>query len=76
MKVDLHTQLCIWASQHGLPNPKTEHKFHPDRKWAMDFAWPDLKLAVEYEGLKHGHEAGRHQRPKGYSEKESAHDFV
>lgn len=33
----------------GLPDPKRQYRFG-DRKWAIDFAWPDHKLAVELEG--------------------------
>lgn len=41
-----------------------EHRFHPDRKWRMDFAWPDKRIAVEIEGGVWG--LGRHNRPKGF----------
>jgi very-short-patch-repair endonuclease len=34
----------------GVPMPEREYKFHPIRKWRVDFAWPGLKLAVEIEG--------------------------
>ena len=34
-------------------SPTREHVFHPDRKWRIDFAWPDLKLAVEVESSVH-----------------------
>ena len=27
-----------------------EHKFHPTRKWRLDFAWVDKKIGVEVEG--------------------------
>lgn len=43
-----------------LPAFQREFRFHPKRKWRFDFAWPDLKLALECQGL------GRHQRVKGY----------
>ncbi|AMP15507.1 endonuclease domain-containing protein [Collimonas pratensis] len=33
-----------------LPTTTREHKFHPVRKWRIDFAWPGRKLAVEIEG--------------------------
>ncbi|WP_230411635.1 endonuclease domain-containing protein [Collimonas humicola] len=33
-----------------LPSTTREHKFHPVRKWRIDFAWPGRKLAVEIEG--------------------------
>jgi hypothetical protein len=34
----------------GLPLPVRQHKFHPTRKWLLDFAWPDRKIAVEIQG--------------------------
>ena len=50
----------------GLPEPVREYKFHPHRRWRFDFAWPDLKLAVEVEGGLW--QWGRHNRPAGYEE--------
>lgn len=48
----------------SLPAPVTEHRFHAERKWRFDFAWPDLKVALEVEGgIWVG---GRHTRGKGY----------
>jgi very-short-patch-repair endonuclease len=47
-----------------LPAPVTEHRFHVERKWRFDFAWPDLKVAVEVEGgIWTG---GRHTRGAGF----------
>jgi very-short-patch-repair endonuclease len=48
-----------------IPKPEREYRFHPERKWRFDFAWPDLKVAVEVEGLTYG-AGGRHQRVGGY----------
>jgi very-short-patch-repair endonuclease len=42
--------------------PVRQHKFHPERKWRFDFAWPDLKVAVEIHGggfVRGGHNRGR-----------------
>lgn len=45
--------------------PAREYKFHPERKWAFDFAWPEQKLAVECEGgTKFG--KSRHSYGKGF----------
>lgn len=44
---------------HGQPEPVTEYRFHPSRRWRFDFAWPKLRLAVEIEGgLYHGRGGG------------------
>src|SRR5690606_7227576 len=42
-----------------------EFKFHPERKWRFDFAIPELKAAIEYEGL--NSKKSRHTTLKGYS---------
>jgi len=33
--------------------PEREYRFAPGRKWKLDFAWPDVKLAVEIESSVH-----------------------
>jgi len=48
----------------GAPEWKSHYKFHPKRKWEFDFAWPELKIAVEVEGGTW--KFGRHNRPEGY----------
>ena len=42
-----------------LPEPVREYRFHDTRRWRFDFAWPDIKLAVEIDGR------GRHQTVVG-----------
>ena len=37
----------VWLN---LPAPVPEFRFHPERKWRFDFAWPEHKIAVEQEG--------------------------
>jgi len=50
-------KLCRW------PDPVTEFKFHPVRKWRSDFAFPESLLLIEIEG---GFwVAGRHSRGGG-----------
>lgn len=47
-----------------LEPPDREARFHPTRKWKIDFAWPDRKIGVEIEGLTW--HAGRHTRGSGF----------
>jgi very-short-patch-repair endonuclease len=47
----------------NLPEPVAELRFHPTRKWRLDYAWPDAKLGLEVEGGvwsggKHGRGSG------------------
>lgn len=51
-------------SPFDLPEPVYEHKFHPTRRWRIDCAWPDHKLAVEIEGAVWSY--GRHTRGSGF----------
>jgi very-short-patch-repair endonuclease len=44
--------------------PMREYRFHPERRWRFDFAWPDQFIAVEVEGLTPL--GGRHQRMSGF----------
>lgn len=48
----------------GLPTPQREYRFHHARAWRFDFAWPDLRLAVEVEGGVWT--GGRHTRGSGF----------
>ena len=49
----------------GLPPYVTEHRFHPTRRWRLDYAWPELKLAVEVHGGTYTN--GRHTRGGGFT---------
>lgn len=44
--------------------PDREYQFHPERKWRFDFAYPDLKIAIEAEGGIWS--SGRHTRGSGF----------
>ena len=62
-KSDLEDALAYQIEVAGLPDPVTEHRFHPPRRWRFDFCWPDQMLAVEVDGG--GYVYGRHNRPEG-----------
>lgn len=42
-----------------------EYRFHPVRKWRFDFAIPEKKIALEYEGIFAG--KSRHTTVTGYT---------
>jgi len=48
----------------GAPRPHLEYRFHPDRKWRFDIAWPAARVALEIEGGAWIY--GRHNRPHGF----------
>lgn len=58
--------LLMHCRAMGLPEPVAEFRFHPTRRWRFDFAWPDLKLAVEIDGGAFMAGGGRHTRGAGY----------
>lgn len=35
---------------NNFPCPEKQHKFHPDRRWRFDFAYPGFMVAIEIEG--------------------------
>lgn len=47
-----------------FPGAIAEFEFHEKRKWRFDWAWPERKIACEYEGGIF--QRGRHTRGKGY----------
>lgn len=70
MKYNPKIVIAYFESQ-GIPKPEVEYKFHPERKWRFDFAWPDnivlrgtmikMPVALEVDGgiwIAGGHNRG------------------
>jgi len=51
----------LWA-QTGLQSPVAEYQFAPPRRWRFDYAWPDCRVAVEFDGGQWVTHGGRHNR--------------
>lgn len=49
-KKDLEGPFALMLRAHGIGGFIRGYRFHPVRKWAMDFAWPDRRFAVEVDG--------------------------
>ena len=47
-------------SPYLLIGIELEHRFHPVRRWRLDFSWPDIKVAVEVDGGQFKALGGRH----------------
>ena len=52
------------CKHNKLPEPVSECRFAPPRRWRLDYAWPKHKLALEIEGGIWVR--GRHNRPIGF----------
>jgi hypothetical protein len=60
---DLEKEFSSQIKRYRLPDPIREFKFADeafDRKWRIDFAWPQFMLGVELHGLTQG--GGMHRR--------------
>ena len=62
---DLERSFAFYCTANKLPEPVTDHRFDPARRFRFDFAWPDVKVAVELEGGTWAR--GRHVRGEGYA---------
>lgn len=57
--------VAAWCRANGRPEPVRGYKFMaPERRFAFDLAFPDQKVAVEFEGGLFTR--GRHVRVRGY----------
>jgi len=55
--------ITLWRLLSG-PEPVAEHRFHRERRWRFDFAWPSAMTAIEIDGG--AYSRGRHTRGKGF----------
>jgi very-short-patch-repair endonuclease len=60
----IHVTFPTQCALAGLPAPVAEYRFHPTRKWRLDWCWPTEKVALEVEGG--AWIGGRHTRGAGY----------
>lgn len=60
----LEDQLELLLINAKLTPFTREHRFHPTRKWRLDFAWPERKVSIELQGGQWTR--GAHLRGKQY----------
>jgi very-short-patch-repair endonuclease len=54
--------LSLFSLCEGL---EREYRFHPARKWRLDFAWPARRVGVEIDGFGLRNQYGGHQTRAG-----------
>jgi very-short-patch-repair endonuclease len=57
--------LAVLVRALRLPEPVRQYQFHPERKWRVDFAWPERGVLVECEGGIWGRGGMAHSHPLG-----------
>lgn len=60
----IRMHLNAWAQGNNI-QMESEYRFHPDRKWRFDWCFPELKIAIEYEGLMSA--KSRHTTVRGFT---------
>lgn len=65
-KMSQKSALALLILERELNPPESEYRFAGEKGWAFDWAWPNLQVAVEWEGG--AWIQGRHTRPKGFIE--------
>ncbi len=68
MPIKINPELVFYQllKNDGIELPIKEFQFHKTRKWRFDYAYPNLKIAIEVEGG--AFTQGRHTRGKGFIE--------
>ena len=49
-KSDLEALLALHLRANDFPPWEAEYRFHPKRRWRLDMAWPEQRIAVEVQG--------------------------
>ena len=57
-KSELESELALFLRINEFPEWETEYKFHPKRRWRIDFAWPEQRVALEVQGGIHMAKSG------------------
>ena len=63
-KSHLEARMALIMLGARMPKAVQEYRFHETRKWRFDFAYPELKIAIEVEGGTWA--AGRHTTGAGF----------
>lgn len=66
-QIDHAETLALQLSAYGIDGWVREHMFHGERRWRIDVAFIERKLAIEVEGFAARGTAGRHQRADGFA---------
>lgn len=74
MRLDYQKWLPQVLKKEGLSGFESEFKYHPTRKFRFDWAWPELKLAMEIEGGIFS--GGRHTRGAGFLKDLEKYNFA
>ena len=59
----LHFWRIVAGTDKRVPQPTPEYRFDPERKWRLDWAWPEpIKVGVEVDGGVFAPGGGRHAK--------------
>lgn len=64
-KAKLEESMATILRHIGADDFVQEHRFHPTRRWRLDFAWPEERVAIEVQGGTYS--GGGHTRGAQYA---------
>lgn len=68
-------RLAFFFRVFGIPVGEYEYRFHRERRWRFDHAWPLIKLAMELDGGQWEVFGGAHNRDKDRDKINTAIEF-
>ena len=72
--IDPKKVFAAMLAQAKMPEAAVEHRFHVERKWRFDYAWPRWKVALEVDGGVWT--GGAHGRGTGIIRDQEKHNYA
>ena len=66
----------FWCRALRLPSPQRNYRFHPKRRFEIDYAWPEYRIGIEIQGGIFIPAGGAHSRPMNIIRDMTKHNLL